>query len=318
MIVSTTDEIIDRHQEQVQSALGFEITTYPHIDAIPEEVASRVEILITYGNDLTDENVLRFRKLKWIQMLSAGLEDLPFEQLVKQDVMVTNAKGIHPIPMSEYVIGGMLHFEKHFDRYMNMQNNQEWDREILVGELNDRKVLIYGTGAIGVKIAEKAKCFDMVVHGVNTSGRPVEPFDHVLTLEEAEEHVNEYSYVVCVLPLTDHTAGIFNQEYLEKLNENAVFINVGRGGLVDEDALVEVLNNEQIYGAVLDVFQTEPLPKGHPLWEAKNTIITPHMSAKSYRYLERCMNIFIDNYTKYKENMPADEMVNIVDLHRHY
>ncbi|MCE7793186.1 D-2-hydroxyacid dehydrogenase [Salipaludibacillus sp. CUR1] len=319
MIVSTTDEILDHHQDMVKKKINKEILTYPHIDDIPEEIAKDLEILITYGNDLTDENITRYPKLKWVQMLSAGLEDLPFTALREKGILVTSAKGIHAIPMSEYVIGGMLHFEKHFDRYLRLQAKQEWERETLVGELYRQSVLVYGTGAIGVRIAEKAEFFGMKVHGVNTSGRPVEPFDDVLTLKEAEERVHEYAYVVIVLPSTKETKGLFSRGYLNRLNEEAVLINVGRGDLIDEEALIDLLSEKRIKGAILDVFQTEPLPKGHPLWTLENVIITPHMSAKSHRYLERCMEIFLANYKAYKTKpAPMEEMVNAVDLSRHY
>ena len=317
MIVSTTDELLEHHHEKVERETGKKIDAYPHIDAIPEEIQKDIEILITYGNDLTEENVLRFPNLKWVQMLSAGLEDLPFAALQNQGILVTSAKGIHAIPMSEYVIGAMLHFEKHFHRYLQLQRNQEWERETLVGEINQRSVLVYGTGSIGVKIAEKAKCFDMTVHGVNTSGRAVAPFDEVLTMEEAEMKIHEYPFVVIVLPSTEKTKEIFSREYLEKMDENAVLINVGRGDLIDEDALVDLLKDRKIRGAVLDVFQTEPLPKEHPLWTLDNAVITPHMSAKSFRYLGRCMDIFTTNYDRYQHNQ-TDSLINLVDLQRHY
>ncbi|WNF38558.1 D-2-hydroxyacid dehydrogenase [Bacillaceae bacterium IKA-2] len=317
MIVSTSDEILDHHHAKVKKETGEEIYAYPHIDAIPADIEKDIEILVTYGNDLTEVNILRYPNLKWVQMLSAGLEDLPFSTLRKQGILVTNAKGIHAIPMSEYVIGGMLHFEKHFHRYLLLQEKQEWERETLVGELNLQSVLIYGTGSIGIKIAEKAKFFDMTVHGVNTSGRYVAPFDHVLTLEQAEKRLHEYAYVVIVLPSTKETKGIFSRDYLQNLREDAVLINVGRGDLIDEEALVDLLNQRRIRGAILDVFQSEPLPKGHPLWSLDNVIITPHMSAKSHRYIGRCMDILITNYKKYQCE-EVDEMINLVDLSRYY
>lgn len=317
MIVSTSDEILDHHLAKVKKETGEKIYTYPHIDAIPVNIEKDIEILVTYGNDLTEQNILRYPNLKWIQMLSAGLEDLPFSALRKQDIIVTNAKGIHAIPMSEYVIGGILHFEKHFHRYMHLQKKQEWERETLVGELNHQPVLIYGTGSIGIKIAEKAKFFDMTVHGVNTSGRHVAPFDHVLTIEEAEKKVHEYAYVVIVLPSTKETKGIFSRDYLKNLHEDAVLINVGRGDLINEEALVDLLKQRRIRGAILDVFQTEPLPKGHQLWTLENVIITPHMSAKSHRYIGRCMDILITNYKKYRSEQ-TDGMINLVDLSRYY
>ncbi len=317
MIVSTTDEILEHHLQEFVEKFKDEILVYPNIEAIPNNIDQEIEVLVTFGNDLTAENLNRFPKLRWIQMLSVGLEDLPFEAIKEREIHVTYVRGIHAIPMSEFVIGGMLHFEKHFHRYIQLQRKQIWDRDHLVGELNGRSLLIYGTGAIGVELARKAQFFNMTVHGVNTLGKPVTSFDEVFTVEESFNRIGGYDYIAIILPLTPKTKGMFSEETLSQLKKEAVLINVGRGGLMDEEALYNILKEKKIKGAILDVFVNEPLPKGHPFWELENVVITPHMSAKSNRYLDRCMEIFVENYEKFKD-CNLDLMINKVNLDRYY
>ncbi|GGK34472.1 3-phosphoglycerate dehydrogenase [Caldalkalibacillus thermarum] len=317
MIISTTDEVLDHHLQRIKDHVGQDVFVYRSIEDVPADVQDQTEILLTFGNDLTTERVKNFPRLQWIQMFSAGLEDLPFSSLKQREILVTNAKGIHTVSMSEYVIGAMLYYEKHFDRFLRLKQDKVWDRETLVGELDGRSVLIYGTGTIGSKIAEKAKVFGMTVHGVNTRGALTAPFERVYTMEEAQSIVGHYEYVVLVLPSTPQTKGIISRSYLNQLNSEAVLINVGRGDVVDEDALCDLLQAGRIRGAVLDVFQKEPLPTNSRLWELDNVLITPHMSAKSYRYIDRCIDIFIKNYQCYREGH-IERMINKVDLTRYY
>ncbi|KHF39509.1 D-2-hydroxyacid dehydrogenase [Halalkalibacter okhensis] len=317
MIVSTTDELTEEHLQEFYKKNGEQIVSYFNIEEIDTEVSKKVEILITFGNDLTAENLDRFPRLRWIQLLSVGLEDLPFEAIKQRQIFVTYVRGIHAIPMTEFVIGGMLHFAKHFHRYIELQKQQVWDRDNLVGELNEGQLLIYGTGAIGSELARKAKLFNMTVHGVNSLGKQVAPFDEVFTMEQSFNRIGDYDYVAIILPLTPTTKGIFSEDVLIQLNKDAVLINVGRGGLMDEDALYNILNEKKIKGAILDVFIEEPLPKGHPFWELENVVVTPHMSAKSGRYIDRCMEIFNQNYTEFM-TQERFNMINVVNLDRYY
>lgn len=320
MIVSASQEILPRHQAKILKETEEEILIYPAINQIPQAVADETEIIITFGNNLTDSNpvpvdISRFPKLKWIQMLSAGIEDLPLEEIQQRGITVTNVSGIHVTPMTEYVLLCMLHFEKDMERYRALKKKKKYDRTKLVGELSGRETLIYGTGTIGQAVARVLTLFNVRVFGVNTTGRPVEPFLETYTLEQAEQKIRSVDYVISLLPSTSLTRGFFSREYLQLMKEDGVFISLGRGDVVDEDSVVEMIRTGRLKGAAFDVFQKEPLPLDSPLWDCENLIVTPHMSAKSIYYIDRCIDIFIQNIQSYRSNRP---MVNLVNAVREY
>lgn len=320
MIVSASQEILPRHQEKIWKETGEAILVYPSIDQIPQPVADDTEILITFGNNLTDSNpapvkISRFPKLKWIQMLSAGIEDLPLQEVRERGITVTNVSGIHVTPMSEYVLLCMLHFEKDMERYRALKKKRKYDRTKLVGELSGREALIYGTGTIGQAVARVLSLFHVRVFGVNTTGRPVDPFLETYSLEQAQQKIGSVDYVISLLPSTSLTRGFFSREYLQLMKEDGVFISLGRGDVVDENSVVDMIRAGKLKGAAFDVFQKEPLPPDSPLWDCENLIVTPHMSAKSIYYMDRCIDIFIQNIRSYRGNRP---MVNLVNTAREY
>lgn len=315
MIVSTTDELLTRHAQLIEEKTGEPIVIYSSIDQIPFDVAKKTKILITYGNDLTVENVVGFPNLQWIQMLSAGLEDLPFSTLHERRIRVTSATGIHVNPMSEYVVMCMLHFEKDMERYRTLKEQKIFDRSKLVGELIGSETLIYGTGVIGQAVAKLLGFFGVNVYGVNTSGRPVEPFQETYAIGREKDKLASADYVISILPSTSQTRGFFSREQLELIKPEAVFISIGRGDVVDEEHVAAMLKAGRLKGAAFDVFRKEPLPPESPLWECENLILTPHMSAKSIYYIDRCVDIFIKNLQSCRNCGP---MINLVDTLREY
>jgi len=315
MIVSTTDELLHRHVEWITRETGETPQVFAAMEEIPQHVADQTEVLITFGDDLTVENLRRFPKLKWIQIIRAGLDNLPARYLHEKGVLVTNASGIHVVPMSEYVILCLLHFEKEMDHYRALRTERKYDRTRLVGELMGREALIYGTGVIGTAVAQALRFFQVKVYGVNTSGRPVEPFLQTFKLGEEGEVYERADYVISILPSTPQTRGLFTAEYLERMKPDAVFVNIGRGDVVDENHLAEMLRKGRLKGAALDVFQEEPLPKDSPLWDLDNLILTPHMSAKSIRYIDRCVEIFLHNWKALRDQTP---LKNVVDTSKEY
>ncbi|MGE5700962.1 MAG: D-2-hydroxyacid dehydrogenase [Clostridia bacterium] len=315
MIVSTTDELLYQHVKRIVEHTGETPLVYAAIEDIPASVAEQTTCLITFGNDLTADNIRAFPKLQWIQMCSAGLEDLPFSALHERGILVTSATGIHVVPMSEYVVLCMLHFEKDMERYRSLKEQKVFDRTKLVGELIHREVLIYGTGVIGQAVANLLKVFRMEVYGVNTSGRPVEPFRETYKLGEETERLESADYVISILPSTSQTRGLFSADYLERMKRDAVLISIGRGDVIDENHVVDMLKNGRLKGAAFDVFQKEPLPVDSPLWECENLILTPHMSAKSIHYIDRCVDIFLHNWQALRDQTP---LKNVVDTLREY
>lgn len=320
VIVSATMEILPEHQARILDETGEIIRTYPSVYEIPQPVADETEVLVMFGNHLRDKHsapfpIGNFPKLKWIQLLSAGIEALPLQAVQARGICVTNASGIHVIPMSEYVLYCMLHFEKDMERYRSLKQRKVFDRTKLAGELSGREVLIYGTGTIGQAVARVLNLFGVKVCGVNTTGRPVDPFLATFSLEQAEQVIGSADYVISLLPSTTRTRGLFSRDYLSRMKQDAVFISIGRGDVVDEESVAEMVRAGKLKGAAFDVFRQEPLPPTSPLWECENVILTPHMSAKSIYYIDRCVDIFIRNLLAFRSGKP---MENVVDLSREY
>ncbi len=274
------------------------------------------EIFITYGEDLTAEDIEKAKHLKWISVMSAGVEKLPFEAIQARDIVVTNARGVHQIPMAEYTLGLMLRHAKRFDRFLDEQKESNWNRGIRTEELHGATVLILGAGAIGGEIAKRCQLFGMHTIGVKTTGRAAENFNEMYSIESWEEPLRQADYIVSVLPSLESTTHMLQKKHFELMKESAVFINIGRGDLVETDVLIKALQEQDIAHAYLDVLEQEPLPEDHPLWTMENVTITPHISGKSKRYLPRAFDIFSHNLHIYK-GVPG-EMKNVIQLDRRY
>lgn len=274
------------------------------------------DIFITYGEDLIEEDIEKAKNLKWISVMSAGLEKMPFEAIKKKNILVTNARGIHQIPMAEYTLGLMLHHAKRLDAFWEEQRGKRWTRTIHTAELHGTTLLVLGAGAIGSEIARRCQIFGMKTVGVNTTGRQTDHFDAMYSMEQWEEVLPHADYVVSVLPSIESTKHLFQIDHFQKMKESAVFINIGRGDVVETNVLIEALEGQHIAHAYVDVVEEEPLDESHPLWDVKNITITPHISGKSKQYLPRAFHIFSHNLHIFK-GVPG-EMKNVIELDRGY
>ncbi|MCF6412014.1 D-2-hydroxyacid dehydrogenase [Pseudalkalibacillus salsuginis] len=281
-----------------------------------KEYIEDAEILLTYGEDLTAEIINKAHRLKWIHVMSAGLEKMPFEAIRAQDILVTNARGIHKIPMAEYTIGMMLQVIREFPKIKENQKNKVWDRKLQVSELYGKVIGVLGAGAIGSEIARLAKAFNMHTKGLNRSGRPVEHFDEMVTFDRLDDLLQKADFVVSVLPKTEETSAILKKGHFEKMQEHAVFINIGRGTTVDQKGLIEALQENQIAHAVLDVMEKEPLPEDSVLWGMENVTITPHLSGITPLYQRRAIDQFEENLKVYRTG--EGDYLNKIDLTRGY
>lgn len=282
------------------------------LDLLPE-----AEVILTYGEDLTEEHIQQAKKLKWIMVASAGIDQLPFNALEKYDILVTNSKGVHAIPMAEYCMAMMLQVSRQANVLSENQQLHKWDRRVRMEELYEKTVLIIGTGAIGQTTAKLTQAFGMNVWGVNSDGRAVDHFDNTYKMSEVNDLLPKADFVISILPSTVQTKGLLNKEFFLHMKENAVFINIGRGDVVVEKDLIEVLHINSSIHAVLDVFETEPLPADHQLWDMENVTITPHLSGITKRYLPRAMEIFKSNLGYYIRN-ERTEMKNKISLSKRY
>ncbi|MFN7252891.1 MAG: D-2-hydroxyacid dehydrogenase [Anaerobacillus sp.] len=274
------------------------------------------DVFITYGEDLTEEIIMKVKKLKWIMVFSAGVEKLPFRAIKQKGILVTNARGIHKIPMAEYTMAMILQVARQAKQLISNEQKHVWDRSVPMTELSGKTLGVLGAGAIGTQIAKYAQVFNMKTIGLNRSGRSVEAFDEMVTVNELGYLLEKSDFVVSVLPSTPKTDRMINREVLQQMKASAVFINIGRGQNVVEVDLISALEEGEIAHAVLDVFEKEPLPAGHPFWEMENVTVTPHLSGISNQYLPRAIEIFENNLKEFLSG--KKEFINVIDLDHGY
>lgn len=294
MIVVTSAKIrrdLREHLKVKYKQVDFRF--YSNIDEAAEDL-KQADVLITYGEDLTGHHIEQASCLKWIMVIAAGLDQMPFEVIRKNNITVTNAKGIHAVPMAEYTINAMLQVSRQTEELLTSQDQKVWHRPEM-SELYGKTIGILGAGSIGQGIARLAKAFGMNVVGLNRSGKEVECFDRIIAYNELHDLLKSSDFVISILPKMKETDELLSEKQFKKMKTNAVFINIGRGNVINEADLLEALDRGEIKHAVLDVFNVEPLPKGHPFWEAKDITVTPHVSGISPQYQVRALEIFEEN-----------------------
>ena len=249
-------------------------------------------------------------RLRWIQWGGAGVDAVLFPELVASDVQLTNARGVFDRAMAEYTLGLILSFGKDLFETYTAQREHRWSyrlTELMAG----RSVAVVGVGSIGREIARLLKRMDFVVSGVGRSARGADPdFGDIHGVSDLNSCLSQPDYVVLITPLTPETRGLFGAEQFSAMKSSARFINLGRGELVDEGALLEALQGGQIAGAGLDVFCTEPLPTESPLWDLDNVIVSPHISGDYRGHQEAMAGIFLENFERFRDGR---ELLNRID-----
>lgn len=283
---------------------------------IPQYI-EEAEIFVTYGKDVTEELLKQAKNLKWIQVLAAGVDPLPFDAIKKNNILVTNVRGIHKIPMSEYAISMILSVYRKERDLLLYQLDKHWDRTLSFGEVTGKTMIVLGTGSIGQEVARLAKAFRMKTIGVSRSGRDKEHFDEVYSVTHLHSVLDKGDFIVSVLPSTKETRYLLKDEHFDLMRDDAIFLNMGRGDLVKTETLVRAVQEEKIGHLILDVFEEEPLAADSPLWKNERVTITPHIAAISDRYLERALGIFKENMNLY-EDRQLEEMLNVIDFDRGY
>jgi len=278
----------------------------------PDQIVSESPCNILFGDSTLVSMVLhKLPELQWVQTTWAGVEAL-LKQGLRRDYQLTNARVVFGPLMSEYVFAYLLlHERRIIQRYM-AQQNQIWDPTI-TGSLRGKTIGLLGVGSIGVHLASTAKQFGMCVKGYSRTSRACTDVDQYFQGADLQEFTCGLDYLVNSLPNTSETRHLVNSEMLGWLPNHAIFINVGRGGTIDESALVTALIKGKVAGAVLDVFEQEPLPQEHVFWKTPNLFITSHTAAPS---LPRDLALlFIQNYHRYSQNLPLH---HLVDFERGY
>lgn len=267
---------------------------------ITEEDLSRIQIV--YGwNKYLSEKKDQLTQLRWIQKETAGLDSIPEEIRNNEHITISNMSGVHAVPITENVFGYIMSVARGIIAGIKSQQDKQWNKDILSNmfSLKDKKILVYGTGAIGKEIARTAKFFQMTTLGVNSNGREITHYDQTYTMDDSLASLAEVDFVVNALPLTKVSKAYFNQVFFTKMKSSAYFINIGRGESVTNEDLLEALDKGQIAGAYLDVTAPEPLPEDSELWSGKNLVITPHVSGNVEHFREAIYPIFKENLDQY-------------------
>ena len=256
-------------------------------------------------------------KLKWLQTWSAGVNNLPLELLESRNITVTGANGVHAYPISETIFALMLGLTRKIHTYVKNQQARKWQHSGMKLEMHEKTVGIIGVGTIGKEVAKIAKAFGMKVLGVRHSGKQQQFVDEMYTTNQLNEILPSCDYVVVTLPLTKETHRLFGSKQFDLMKSSAFLINIGRGEIVNEEALIHALRKGIIAGAGLDVFEREPLSVDSPLWDMENVIITPHTSGSTEHYNQRVIeNILIPNLVNYISCIQPS--VNLVDFSKGY
>ncbi|WP_312507514.1 D-2-hydroxyacid dehydrogenase [Lysinibacillus sp.] len=297
------------------------LTDFPQLDfvfdsGLSNEELQQADILVTYGEDLTEENIQYATKLKWIFVASAGIEKMPARAIMERGILVSNVRGIHKTPMAESMLAHILAIKRALPWMYEQQKKSEWSKKAKQTELRDSTALILGPGAIGSEVGRLLQAFGVTTIGCNRSGKEAAYMDSMISFAQLKEALPNADIVISVLPKTPETTHLLKEEHFVAMKSSAIFMNFGRGNLVDEKVLIQAIATEQIGYAVLDVFEVEPLSSDSPLWSFSNVIVSPHISSHSSRYVERSLEIFKPSLIKWLKG--DTDLENVMDLSRGY
>ncbi|NNC23129.1 D-2-hydroxyacid dehydrogenase [Salinisphaera sp. USBA-960] len=292
---------------------------YDHVDArivcdeagLAESLPDSQIVLVTdFRSDALARTWPQAKNVDWVHAASAGVDQLMFDALRTSDVAITNAQGIFDHAIAEYVLGAILFFAKDTRHNVVYQQQKRWvhrDTETIA----DKRVVVAGAGSIGHEIGALCRAAGMAVDGVASRAREGDDvFGRIHAAAHIDDVLTEADYVVIAAPLTDATRHWFDAARFNAMPPHARLINIGRGPIVVTDDLVDALQNNQIAGAALDVFENEPLPADHPLWSMDNVLLSPHMAGDFVGWREALIDQFLANLDRWQTGQPLFNPVN--------
>lgn len=312
LIIGGPDESFDPDRLKARLAPkfpGVEFRTVAEPSAACTE-ADDVEGMIGYGHHFSEAVVVRARRLKWIQSLTTGTDAILRLKSLRPEVIVTSTAGMHAPQMSEMAFLHMLALARNYPRMLDNQRHARWERwpQPL---LYQKTVVILGVGAIALGLARRCKAFDMRVIGISSTPRDLPDFDAMMRREKLREAAALADFLILIVPLSPATQNIVDASVLAAMKPTAFLINLARGGVLDEDALLSALREKRLAGAGLDVFRQDPLPPDSPLWKEQRVLITPRLGGISDIYHEQYLPYVEQNVRCYAEAR-WKEMVNVV------
>ena len=290
---SYTQEQLDKLENS-----GFGITFIQDERVETDIDCSQFEAVVCNGLFLYND-IEKFKSLKMIQVTSAGLDRLPLDFIKEKGITIKNARGVYSIPMAEWCISRILDIYKCSSFFEENQRNKVWQKNRGLRELNGKKAVIFGAGDVGSRTAERLKAFGVKITAADIAEPQSDIYDKYCNMEDINIALSESDIIIITLPLTDDTRGFFDEKRLGLLKADSILVNMSRGGIIDEKALVSALKNKALGYAVLDVFEEEPLEANSPLWNTPRLLITPHNSFVSEKNNERMFDVIYKNLNEY-------------------
>lgn len=294
--------------------LGYDLRVMDEREAKYSDELKDIEVLVCY-NPFGTLDITKMKKLKWIQLSSAGIDQLPLDYVKKSGIVVTNNKGGYSIPMGEWIVLKILELLKHSIKLYDNQKNKVWKIDTTIQELYGKTIGFVGTGNIAIEAAKRLNGFGVKILGVNTKGNITKYFDECFPSSDIDKMLSISDFVVITIPYTNETHHLINEERFNNIKDRAYIVNVARGSIIDEKALIRNIEQGKISGAALDVVEEEPLDNQSQLWELPNVIITPHNSWISEMRNTRRFNLIYDNMGKY---IKGSTLTNVMDLDKGY
>ena len=310
------DNVWNRHGSAIREfAPDLEVVVYEGEEPIDNDILQRVTIAF-FSQDLWPErsrgfvlSVMNATNLQWFHTFSAGVDSPFFIDLMKRGVRLSNSSGATSSPIAQTAILYMLALSRNVRAWFHHQDKHEWQRHNLT-ELDGANLAVIGMGPIGEEIARLGVALNMNVEAIRRKATGTEPCA-TFGFDALDDVLGRADWVAVALPLADETRNLFNAERFARMKAGSHFINVGRGELVDEPALIEALQSGHLGGAALDVFATEPLPEDSPLWDMSNVIITPHSSGASPKAGLRSEALFVDNLRQFLKSAPLRNEIRL-------
>jgi len=308
LIVDSEYKKYQNHLEPIFPEVNF---SYALDGKAASEFLRETEVIISICRWLTADIVMTAKNLRWIQCNITGTDHLGESLAGRPDIILTNGRGIHGPQMTEVTLLHMLALYRQVRRLTKNQETHVFER-FLPKVLDTRKVVILGLGSIAEHMAKTFKALGMIVYGISRTDRPVDGVDKIFSRENLNEAVADADFLVALVPYDLDTDKIINAETFKAMKSSAFLINVARGGVVDEAALIEALRDGEIAGAGLDVYEVSPLPGESPLWDFDNVFMTPFTGGRSDMYAERILTVIEPNLRAYIDGN-LDQMINVVN-----
>lgn len=294
--------------------LGYEIIFKKEKEVELSDDIIDVDMLLCF--DIFDKiDISKLKNLKWIQLISAGINQVPQKILEEKNILLTNNRGCYSIPIAEWNVLKALEMLKNSRDFHNKQNSKTWDMDLSLLDLNKKIVGFIGTGSIASETAKRFKAFGVEILGLNTDGKAVEHFDQSYSVEEINSFVSKCDILIVTTPYTEETHHLIDQEVFEHMKDGIYLINIARGAIIDEKSLISNLKSGKVGKAALDVFEEEPLPESSPLWDMENVYISSHNSWVSPMNHERRFYIAHENMKRY---INGEKLLNEINLERGY